>query len=153
MTLCDAVNDFRGKVSPGSRETRYCNFAPPEETAGFIDLSAQGDGSRGIAFLTDRMVIRLGTEYLGWMVLFYFLPAMTNGVQCFFRGMGRMKTTMLATFLQASTRTVCTYLLAPIFGITGIAFSCAIGWSLMLLCEVPYYFITCKKMNLKKSSG
>lgn len=62
MTLCDAVNDFRGKVSPGSRETRYCNFAPPEETAGFIDLSAQGDGSRGIAFLTDRMVIRLGTD-------------------------------------------------------------------------------------------
>lgn len=62
MTLCDAVNDFRGKVSPGSRGTRYCSFAPPEETAGFIDLSAQGDGSRGIAFLTDRMVIRLGTD-------------------------------------------------------------------------------------------
>lgn len=106
-----------------------------------VGLFVTGEGAEAVT--------ELGTEYLSWMVLFYFLPAMTNGVQGFFRGMGRMKTTMLCTFLQASTRTVCTYLLAPVFGITGIAFSCAIGWSLMLLFEVPYYFITCKKLKLK----
>lgn len=39
MTLCDAVNDFRGKLTRGSRDTRYCTFAPPEETVGVIDLS------------------------------------------------------------------------------------------------------------------
>lgn len=34
------------------------------------------------------------------------------------------------------------------FGIVGIAFSCAIGWSLMRLFEVPYYVITCRKRHL-----
>lgn len=62
MTLCDAVNDFRAKVTFNSRPTRYCTFAPPEETAGVIDLSYSGDGSRGIAFLADRLVVKLETD-------------------------------------------------------------------------------------------
>lgn len=92
----------------------------------------------------DR-VIALGSEYLGYMALFYLLPAMTNGMQGFFRGMGKMYTTMLGTFIQTALRTICTYLLAPIFGITGIAFSCAIGWTAMLLFEVPYFFYIRRK--------
>lgn len=95
-------------------------------------------------------VIRLGSEYLGYMALFYLLPAMNNGLQGFFRGMGKLYTTMLATFLQASIRTVCTFLLAPRTGITGIAFSCAIGWSAMLLFVVPYYFLICRRQGLPK---
>jgi len=95
-------------------------------------------------------VIRLGSAYLGYMALFYLWPAMTNGVQGFFRGMGKLYTTMLGTFLQASIRTVCTFWLAPRMGITGIAFACAIGWSAMLLFEVPYYFILCRKRALAK---
>ena len=95
-------------------------------------------------------VIRLGSQYLGYMALFYLWPAMTNGVQGFFRGMGKMYTTMLGTFIQTFLRTVSTFILAPKFGITGIAFSCCIGWTAMLLFEVPYYFCTCKKQNLQK---
>lgn len=98
-----------------------------------VSLFVTGDGA--------AEVVALGTEYLGWMALFYLWPAMTNGIQGFFRGMGMMKTTMLGTFLQASIRTVCTYLLAPKMGITGIAFACAIGWTVMLLYEWPYYFL------------
>ncbi len=94
-------------------------------------------------------VVDLGSQYLGYMVLFYLFPAMTNGVQGFFRGMGKMKTTMLATFVQVTVRTVCTFLLVPRLGIVGIAFACAAGWSLMLLFEVPYYLITCKRQNLQ----
>ena len=93
-------------------------------------------------------VTRLGSEYLGYMAVFYLWPAMTNGMQGFFRGMGKMYTTMVGTFLQASIRTLCTCLLAPQLGITGIAFSCAIGWSAMLLFEIPYYFATCRKQAL-----
>ena len=59
-----------------------------------------------------------------------------------------MYTTVIGTFLQATTRAVCAAILAPRFGIVGIAFSCAIGWSLMLLFEVPYYVVTCKKKQL-----
>lgn len=95
-----------------------------------------------------QAVIDLGSRYLSWMALFYLFPALTNGMQGFFRGMGKMYTTMLGTFIQASIRTVAVFLLAPRFDITGIAFSCAIGWSAMLVFEIPYYFITCKKRKL-----
>ncbi len=105
-----------------------------------VSLFVTGEGS--------AEVIRLGSEYLSWMVLIYFWPTMTNGFQGFFRGMGMMKTTMLATFLQASIRTVCTYWLAPRFDITGIAFSCCIGWTVMLLFEIPYYFVVCRQRKL-----
>ena len=93
-------------------------------------------------------VTRLGCDYLGIMSFFYLFPALTNGMQGFFRGMGKMRVTVLGTFIQTSIRTLCTFLLAPRLGIVGIAFSCAIGWSVMLLFEVPYYFFTCKKQNL-----
>lgn len=106
-----------------------------------VSLFVTGEGS--------QEVIRLGSGYLTWMALFYLFPAMTNGVQGFFRGMGKMYTTMLGTFLQASIRTVCTYLLVPRVGIVGVAFSCAIGWSAMLLFEVPYYFVTCRRRLLR----
>ena len=108
-----------------------------------VSIFVTGEGS--------EEVISLGTRYLAWMAAFYLFPAMTNGVQGFFRGMGKMYTTMLGTFLQASIRTVCTYLLVPHLGIVGIAFSCAIGWSAMLLFEVPYYFVTCRRKGLPKS--
>lgn len=104
-----------------------------------VSLFVTGDGA--------AEVVALGMEYLGWMALFYLWPAMTNGIQGFFRGMGMMKTTMLATFLQASIRTVCTCFLAPKMDITGIAFACAIGWTVMLLFEWPYYFIIRRRMQ------
>ncbi len=93
-------------------------------------------------------VIRLGSDYLGVMAFFYLWPALTNGVQGFFRGMGKMYTTVMATLIQASVRTLSTMILAPRIGITGIAYSCMIGWSLMLLFEVPYYFVTCRREGL-----
>ena len=85
-------------------------------------------------------VTRLGCDYLGIMSFFYLFPALINGMRGFFRGMGKMRVTVLGTFIQTSVRTVCTFLLVPRLGIVGIAFSCAIGWSAMLLFEVPYFF-------------
>lgn len=105
-----------------------------------VSMFVTGDGS--------EEVIRLGSGYLLWMSLFYLLPAMTNGLQGFFRGMGKMRTTMLATFIQASIRTVCVYLLTPMFELNAVAYSCAIGWVMMLLFEIPYYFYICGKKKL-----
>lgn len=93
-------------------------------------------------------VIALGSEYLGYMALFYALPALTNGFQGFYRGMGKMTTTLIGTCLQAGLRAVGAALLAPRIGLPGIAFSCAFGWAVMLLFEVPYYFYTCRKQEL-----
>ena len=105
-----------------------------------VSLFVTGDGS--------EEVIQLGSNYLAWMALFYIYPAMNNGLQGFYRGMGKMYTTMVNTFLQASIRTVCVFWLAPRFDITGIAFSCAIGWTVMFCAACPYYFITCRKRGL-----
>lgn len=59
MTLLDAVKSFGPKVTENYRETRFCDFAPPDETVGVIDVSASGNGSRGIAFLIDSMIVKL----------------------------------------------------------------------------------------------
>ena len=85
-------------------------------------------------------IVALGSSYLGMMALFYVFPAFTNGIQGFFRGMGYMSVTLLGTFVQTSLRVVFVYLLTPGIGLPGVAYACAIGWSVMLLAEVPYYF-------------
>lgn len=85
-------------------------------------------------------IIAIGSDYLLLMALFYFLPAMTNGVQGFFRGVGWLKITLLGTFIQAGLRTVFTFILAPSLGINGIIYASTIGWFIMLLVEIPLSF-------------
>lgn len=95
-------------------------------------------------------VVEEGCRYLRLMALFYLLPAFTNGVQGFFRGMGNMNITLLCTFIQTSLRVIFVYVLTPVMGIQGVACACAIGWSVMLLVEVPYYLIS---VRMKKCTG
>lgn len=90
-------------------------------------------------------IVAQGSRYLALMALFYLYPAFTNGFQGFFRGMGMMKTTLLCTFIQTSLRVAASWILAPRLGIAGIAIACAIGWSAMLLVEVPFYFYKTRK--------
>ncbi len=85
-------------------------------------------------------VVEEGSRYLGVMAFFYLFPAFTNGFQGYFRGRKNMKMTLLGTFIQTSLRVVFVYLLTPRYGIIGVPFACAIGWSAMLMVEVPYYF-------------
>lgn len=89
---------------------------------------------------TAAAIVAIGSQYLGIMAFFYIFPAFTNGFQGFYRGMGMMKMTLLGTFIQTSLRVIFTWILAPRMGIYGVAFACAIGWSVMLIVEVPYYF-------------
>ena len=81
---------------------------------------------------SERMV-QMGVDYLTWMAFFYLLPGLTNGIQGYFRGMGEMKTTLVATAIQISVRTVVVYLLVPNMGLTAAAWACAIGWCCMLV--------------------
>ena len=97
----------------------------------------------------DFLVISYGEEYLSVMAFFYIFPALTNGFQGFYRGMGKMYTTLIGTLIQTVIRTTATFFLAPKYGILGISYACAIGWGFMLLFEIPYYFITTKKRGLR----
>ena len=78
-------------------------------------------------------IVRIGADYLSLMAFFYIYPTLTNWIQGFFRGMGRMRITIVLTAVQITLRTVCTYLLAPEMGIRGIAVACAVGWTGLLL--------------------
>ena len=98
----------------------------------------------------DCEVINIGVEYLTLMALFYLWPAMTNGVQGFFRGMGKLKVTLLGTVIQTGIRVVITILLAPTMGIRGVAFGCVVGWSVMLLVEVPLCIRKLRKMRMSR---
>ena len=84
-------------------------------------------------------MIGMGVDYLTLMAFFYILPGLTNGIQGFFRGMGEMKTTLAATFIQISVRTLTVYLLVPRVGISGAALGCAIGWGCMLIYAYARY--------------
>lgn len=97
-----------------------------------LKLFVTGESAEAIAVI--------GGQYLAIMAFFYIFPAFTNGFQGFYRGMGMMKMTLLGTFIQTSLRVIFTWLLTPSMGISGVAFACAAGWSVMLLVEILYYF-------------
>ena len=93
----------------------------------------------------DGGMVEIGIRYLGIMAFFYLLPAFTNGIQGFFRGMGNMSVTLVSTLIQISVRVVLVWRLVPVMGMTGVAFACFAGWCCMLLTQVPYYFYFKKK--------
>ena len=95
----------------------------------------------------SAQMVAMGVDYLSLMAFFYILPGMTNGIQGFFRGMGEMKTTLVATFIQISIRTLVVYLLVPRVGISGAALACAIGWSFMLLYAYFRYRTVAKQLE------
>ena len=96
---------------------------------------------------SERMV-QMGVDYLTWMAFFYLLPGMTNGIQGYFRGMGEMKTTLVATAIQISVRTLVVYLLVPAVGLTAAAWACAIGWCCMLVYAYVRYRSVSRAMEV-----
>ena len=98
-------------------------------------------------------MVNLGVQYLGLMAFFYILPAFTNGMQGFFRGMGNMKITLISTLIQISFRVIFVYILVPIIGMKGVAYASMIGWCLMLLYEIPYYFHFKRKESFFKEDA
>ncbi len=91
--------------------------------------------------------IAMGCSYLTVMGFFYIMPALSNGIQGFFRGCGRMRVTLLSTLIQVFFRVTGTYLLAPRIGIVGVALACAVGWLFMIGYEYSYYFWSKTRWN------
>ncbi len=90
-------------------------------------------------FSTEAATLEEGSRYFRVMAFFYWLPALTNGVQGFFRGMKHMKITLALTLTQISVRVLVTWLLLGHLGITGIAYACAAGWTAMLIVAGVYF--------------
>lgn len=81
----------------------------------------------------ETAMVQMGVDYLSVMAFLYIIPGITNGIQGYFRGMGEMRTTLVATFIQISVRALVIYLLVPRVGLQGAAWACAVGWGFMLL--------------------
>ncbi|MSS09894.1 MATE family efflux transporter [Clostridium sp. WB02_MRS01] len=96
----------------------------------------------------DGAMVKIGAEYLSLMAFFYVMPAFTNGIQGFFRGMGNMSITLISTLIQISVRVALVVLLVPSMGMKGVPYACLAGWTCMLLYEIPYYFWFKKKNEL-----
>ncbi|WP_026715000.1 MATE family efflux transporter [Flavobacterium daejeonense] len=103
-----------------------------------------------IAMFLDKEgteVVHEGVIYLKIMVFLYVLPGITNVIQGYFRGLGMMKITLNSTFAQMLGRVIAAYLLAPYFGIEGVALACLIGWICMLSYEFPLFYRKWKSIN------
>lgn len=90
-------------------------------------------------FVKDEKVIGHGVVYLHLIAVMYILPAITNALQGFFRGIGDLKVTLMSSFTNMAVRVIAA---APMvllwnFGIEALPYSYLAGWIAMLLVETP----------------
>lgn len=102
---------------------------------------------------SEPEVVSFGSGYLYWMVFFYFIPGLTNIIQGYFRGMGKMKITLYSTIFQIGGRVVFVFLLAPFWGIPGIAIASLLGWCCMFLYELPLFRKSWRQLKKKSLSS
>ena len=90
-------------------------------------------------FSNDPVVCKHGVTYLKLISLMYLFPAVTNGVQGYFRGIGDLKITLISSFVNMSVRVIFAAVLVFHFSlqIEALPFSYLAGWIGMLLAEVP----------------
>ena len=90
-------------------------------------------------FVTDPAVIELGVRFLRTVSLFYLMPAFTNGIQGFFRGIGDLQVTLVSSTINMVGRVVAAavFVLWWKMEIEALPYSYVFGWALMLLYEVP----------------
>lgn len=105
-------------------------------------------------FTGEGEVIRLGVIYLRLIALMYFLPAVTNCIQGYFRGVGDLKITLVSTLLNMGVRTgVCFFLVMKTdLGIASVPWSCLAGWLAMTLCEAPFLLGLERRLRERKDS-
>ena len=96
----------------------------------------------------ETEVLALGTRYLRLMGFFYFLPGITNGLQGYMRGIGKVNITMYVTYGQMALRAVCTWLFIDMLKLDAVPLACAAGWMLMVVWEVGLIWHWKKKSRL-----
>ncbi len=153
ISTCIAQN--RGAEKPDRIRKGFLTGIAMEFCYGIlIGLAVMVSGSHLVALFIKgngtAEVISEGTAYLSVMALIYTFPGFTNGFQGYCRGVGKIPVTILCTFIQISLRTIGTFLLAGRTGIRGIAAASGIGWTAMLLFEVPFVLHHMKNLGQKK---
>lgn len=91
-------------------------------------------------FTQDEMTVITGEQYLHLIAFMYIVPAVTNGVQGYFRGMGDLKITLWSSLINMGVRVaVCFFLVFGCkMGITALPWAYLAGWLAMMLYELPF---------------
>lgn len=91
-------------------------------------------------FTHDEATVVMGEQYLRLIALMYIVPAVTNGVQGYFRGMGDLKVTLWSSLFNMGARVVACVLLVFVckMGITALPWAYLTGWAAMMLYELPF---------------
>lgn len=90
-------------------------------------------------FVNDAKVLILGKSYLHLIAFIYILPAVTNGVQGYFRGIGDLKVTLWSSMMNMGFRVLSALFFVYLFhmGIQGLPVAYLVGWIAMLVFELP----------------
>ena len=98
-------------------------------------------------FTYDEATILMGEQYLHLIAFMYIVPAVTNGVQGYFRGMGDLKITLWSSIINMGVRVLVCIPLVLIchMGIIALPWSYLAGWVAMMLYELPFLVNRFKK--------
>ena len=92
-------------------------------------------------------VINLGVSYLSLISIMYVMPAATNIIQGFFRGLGDLKVTLVSTILNMSARFLGAWVMIHILhgGFDRLAWANFVGWVAMLAFQIPMFLVRWRK--------
>ena len=78
-------------------------------------------------------------RFLRTVSLFYLMPAFTNGIQGFFRGVGDLKVTLVSSTINMLFRAAAAavFVLMWKLEIEALPYSYVVGWVVMLAYELP----------------
>lgn len=93
-------------------------------------------------FTQDEATVFLGEQYLHLIAFMYIVPAVTNGVQGYFRGMGDLTVTLWSSLINMGVRVVVCLLLVFVgkMGMIALPWAYLAGWAAMMLYEMPFLF-------------
>ncbi len=91
-------------------------------------------------FSETEAVMQMGAGYLRLISCMYVIPAITNGIQGYFRGMGNLKITLWSSIVNMGARVLASIPLVFVFhmGVEALPWSYLVGWAAMMVYEVPY---------------
>lgn len=121
-------------------------------------------------FGDDPDVTECGVRFLRVIAFMHFMPGFTNGIQGFFRGIGHLKITLAASFINMGLRTgvsaLLVFVIAPRFSalssfsttsatFSTIPWSYFAGWIGMFILELPLLFrrLTIRRQNRPASNS
>ena len=105
--------------------------------------------------VSKQEVVAGGLKYLNIMCMLYMLPCITNSIQSYFRGVGKLNIVFYSTTVQIIARVAFVYLLVYLIHkpLEAVGYATGLGWVCMIAFELPiliYYLKTNKNLIIDR---